>query len=448
MTTQHQTNLSIRRAIRRRCSGQTLVLAAVFLIALMGILGLIGDGGMVAANRRHAQRAADAAAQAGAVEFLKGFSAIEQDSARAGALEVALMNGTDSADHVVVEIPPMAGSGSAYGGSNGFIRVEVTRPVELGLMNLLLQLNVVNVRASATAGMVRVPYDDASILILSPNNSSALTLVGNASINVGAGTVWVNSSDMGAIMMGNGTSITAATVVVVGGVNGGQGQTQIHGTQIEGAQAKAADDPFQFLPAPRLSDYVTSPDSAGTASNPATKAVNGVCTLNPGIYWGGLSLTGHATVHFLPGRYILAGGGFKLAGQAKADGTDVFFYNTQDPNNPNGAGAMAAFDIAGQGDMGIKAPTAAADSTYKGIVVFNDRASTSDVRVVGNGVGNGTPYAGYIYNKSGAVILSGNGSLVGLGVVANTMQLNGNAVFSGAIERARTPDTTIVRLVE
>ena len=84
------------------------MLAAVFLIALMGILGLIGDGGMVAANRRHAQRAADAAAQAGAVEFLKGFSAIEQDSARAGALEVALMNGTDSADHVVVEIPPMA----------------------------------------------------------------------------------------------------------------------------------------------------------------------------------------------------------------------------------------------------------------------------------------------------------------------------------------------------
>jgi hypothetical protein len=47
------------------------------------------------------------------------------------------MNGTDSAGDVVVEIPPMASSGSAYAGSNGFMRVEVTRPVELSFVTRL-----------------------------------------------------------------------------------------------------------------------------------------------------------------------------------------------------------------------------------------------------------------------------------------------------------------------
>jgi hypothetical protein len=146
-----------------------------------------------------------------------------------------------------------------------------------------------------------------------------------------------------------------------------------------------------------------SPDCGGTVAEPETRAVNNsVCTLNPGVYWGGLSLKGNATVHFRPGRYILAGGGFTLAGNAKADGTDVFFYNTQDPNNPNGAGAQAPFKIAGNGSVELKASTGEADSTYKGILIFNDRASISDVSVV----------------------------------------------FSGAIEQARTPFTTTARLVE
>lgn len=59
-----------RRADHR--SGQMLTVVAVFLIAMLGVLGLVTDTGIVEANRRHAQRAADAAAQAGAREMLFG----------------------------------------------------------------------------------------------------------------------------------------------------------------------------------------------------------------------------------------------------------------------------------------------------------------------------------------------------------------------------------------
>ncbi len=53
----------------REEGGQAMVLVAVFLFALVAVAGLVADGGLVLAQRRDLQNAADAAAAAGAMQL-------------------------------------------------------------------------------------------------------------------------------------------------------------------------------------------------------------------------------------------------------------------------------------------------------------------------------------------------------------------------------------------
>ncbi len=59
-----------RHASRRdRQAGQVLVLAVVFALGLLVLLGLVTDGGLLFAARRDLQRTADAAARTGAAQL-------------------------------------------------------------------------------------------------------------------------------------------------------------------------------------------------------------------------------------------------------------------------------------------------------------------------------------------------------------------------------------------
>ena len=58
------------RAARRPSEdGQVLVLTVVVALALLAILGLVADGGLVVARHRELQGVADAAARAGAAQL-------------------------------------------------------------------------------------------------------------------------------------------------------------------------------------------------------------------------------------------------------------------------------------------------------------------------------------------------------------------------------------------
>ncbi|MBM3888635.1 MAG: hypothetical protein FJ388_05860 [Verrucomicrobia bacterium] len=432
-------------AFRRR-SGQTMGIMAVVMVGMLALVALIVDAGRLHANRRHAQRTADAAAQAGARELLFGNTASLQENARVAALAYAGLNAANTNTGVLVEVPPSIASNSQYAGSNGAVRVELTRPVETTFMRLLLRLDTVNVRATATAMAVPGTFD-ATILLLAPAVPGALNLDGNGSLSVPNGTVYVDSSSPDAVILNGNTWMLTQSLTIVGGESV-VGNGAIIGPVVTGAPVMP--DPLHYLPAPVLSDYPTSLDSGGTAANPDTRKITGNAnvTINPGIYWGGISVSANATVHMNPGRYIIAGGGITVSGNGKVEGADVFIYNTRDPQNPEGAGAHAPVSIVGNGYTVLKAPDAAADSTYKGILIFNDRASTTPVTVHGNGGNFGDPpYVGYVYNKNGDAVLTGNGSFGSLGLIARTLKVNGNAVFT-ATDPSRTPDTRTVRLVE
>jgi hypothetical protein len=96
--------------------GQVLALSALLITVLLGIIGLVIDGGFFYAQRRHAQSAADAASLAATYRLATGGTDAQ---ASATALEYAAANGYDNdgtSNTVTVNIPPTSGafSGQPY----------------------------------------------------------------------------------------------------------------------------------------------------------------------------------------------------------------------------------------------------------------------------------------------------------------------------------------------
>jgi len=418
-------------------SGQILVITAIVLMGMIAILGLVISSGLIQASRRQAQRAADAAAQAGAFQLLAGTNSTQRANAEATALRYASLNGI-STNNALVEIPPAASSSSVYAGSNYFIRVEVALPTRVGLMSLFATADV---HASATAGVPLDPYG-VNILLMGPGH--ALSVSGTGDVDVGSGTIRVNSSHHHAVELNGNSSITASILYINGNVLT-VGHPTINANVVTGAPAVA--DPFATMSWPDLSAYSISSDSGGTAAVPKVQKITGSATLHPGIYYGGIDIVGNGTITLLPGTYIIAGGGINQRGGAILNGTDVFIYNTNDPTHPIGDGAYGELKLAGGGSVNLKAPTKAADSTYFGFAIVNDPnpSNTSDIEMKG---GASQTAAGFIYGKNSDVVLTGNGNIGNLGIVAKTLSVNGNKTF-GALDPNRTPDANWkVSLVE
>jgi Flp pilus assembly protein TadG len=80
---------------RERQQGQVMVLFILGIFAIIGMVGLVLDGGSVFAQRRDQQTAADLAAMAGATAYLNGTGTVDQRKAYAEsvAVSVALANG-------------------------------------------------------------------------------------------------------------------------------------------------------------------------------------------------------------------------------------------------------------------------------------------------------------------------------------------------------------------
>ncbi|MBM3891008.1 MAG: hypothetical protein FJ388_17995 [Verrucomicrobia bacterium] len=450
-----------RQAVRRRCAGQTLPTVAITMLVMIAILGLVIDVGLIDMNRRHAQRAADSAAQAGAFEMIAGYTTTAQDKARAAATAFAVRNGAD-ANSLVIEIPP---AGGAYAGSNRFIRVGTVRPTQTTFMRVVfawLGLNpikIVNVPAKATAGTWPEPISKV-IYVLDPDDRAALKVSGLGAVMAIGGGIAVNSDDPCAVSIDGGGSIITDGLEVVGGVD--------HPGSVTGSITTGIphfSDPLANVPLPQIISetearsgdgtlITTSPDSAGTAKKPAVTSPNGTVTLHPGIYWGGIHIGANQIVTLEPGLYIMGGGGFVInSSSTVVSGNGVVIYTTQDPYKTTGAGAFADSNFTG-GTLLITAPNAAEAaslpglSQYKGLLLINDRASDTTVKLGGQVVvGSDTPLKGFIYNPNGPVTLAGGTGSAGLGVITAELTVTGGGTF-GVIDRTRIPDEPVVKLVE
>jgi Flp pilus assembly protein TadG len=390
---------------RRRQAGQALPLIGLLLVLLIGFAGLVVDGGQLAMQYRASQNAADAASLAAATMVMNG-STEAQATARANV--VAQYNQIPVADLSV-----------AYYGSNGIattvaaLVTQVTATVSHQFPTLFLPIigiDSATVSASATAS---VTQGNACVLCVMGNNNTTLK-VGNGNVTVTGGNIVVNSSSQSALGVGPNGSITDSSgPTYLVGNDSGANLNNIHSQVITGVPP--VPDPFASVPDPVVTGTRTCCSGGGTV------------TINPGIY-SSINLSGHQNVVMNPGVYVITGG-ITATGNASLTGHDVMIYLacSHYPNScASGGESGASFTVSGNDTINISAPSY---GTYHGMVLFADRHNTSGITLGGNG---STRFVGSIYDLSGNVTISGNGSgsNVNSKVVANQVTMNGN---NGAI---------------
>ena len=166
--------------------GQALVIVALALIGLIAITGLAIDGSMALADRRHAQNAADTAALAAALSYVRACentgcdTAAEMASAKAAleidALDRALSNGyTGDLLHSEVEVYTCddadASCSAPYAGDSDYVQVVIKSHLETTFARIVgipKMHNTVQAVALAKSSINGAPFDGAAVVGLNP----------------------------------------------------------------------------------------------------------------------------------------------------------------------------------------------------------------------------------------------------------------------------------------
>jgi hypothetical protein len=411
-----------RRSRPRR--GIALAKVLLCLTVVFGVLALNLDGGRLMDERRHAQAAADAAALAGAAElYARWWTNHGRDpagTARAAAEEVAAANGYPPGS-VAVSIPPASGT---YAGKAGHVEVRVRTTLEASFGRAFTGGGLdVGGRAVARGEPL-----DIGIILLRPSGPAAFD---NSALLFGLVNkpLIVNSSDPQALRSTGPVLLALSRVDVTGGT---QISSLLSLTGRVRTGVRPTLDPLAKLPVP----------TSATVRSPAPLTVNSLLptVLEPGVYRGGVRVTGLSIVLMTPGVYLMEGGGFQVDGLATVVGLGVTVYNGTSPTYPAGPIRVEA--------LGKVVLTAPLSGTYQGINFFQHRGLTQPVSVSGLGL---TTITGVVYAARASVALTGTVA-VGLDItggayVADSMTVAGVGAVTVdlGLNRPRIPD---VRLVE
>jgi len=320
--------------------GTIATIVAIMMPVVLGCLGLAIDNGMLYAEKRQMQTAADATALAAAHEWRQQ----NYSGYVAAAKEDAAKNGFEVSENVDIDVNVPPKSGPRAGDTN-FVEVIIRENVPLMFMRALRSEPAL-VKARAVAGLVAA---DACVYVLDKTAAGALTVAGDAKVKLEGCGVHVNSSNTQAARTMGGGQIDASAIGIVGDYTG-SGYFPVPQTGIY-----PADDPLESLPAP----------SVGSCVAYDATMIKDTVTLNPGTYCDGIRITATGNVTVNPGMYVLLGGGLEVQAAGKLKGDGVTFYNTKGPGHTYQPITFASAAVAQ-----LSAPTS---GTYKGILFFQDR---------------------------------------------------------------------------
>ena len=414
------------------------VKAAILMPALLGVVALALDTGLLYDRERHAQAAADAAALAAAGDLFLTYTNSDYldngkdgGAAKAHAEAIAKANGypNDGVNSVVeVYIPPITGP---YTGKAGHVEVYITHYQPRGFSSIFGAGNLaVKVRAVARG---KWEPTNIGILVLDPTAPSALKLGGTAVAQVPDSSIIVNSTAPDAMYAaGTGPVVTSEEFDLTGGYAGGTQGVNFVGPIETGVPPTP--DPYINLPEPDIK--LMPRQSLQTAQ--VINHGDGVRTfiLEPGVYKNGLNFSGKDNVIMKPGIYAMDGGGFSFSGMGSLTATEVMLFNDGRTNSD-------AVKITGQGTVTWTPPSS---GTYKGITLFQSRDHYAPVSISGQG---GMNIKGVLYAPAALVDVSGSGTnFIGNQVVAWQMNFQGNGTFIVPWDPGQLPNIRELRLVE
>lgn len=390
---------------RTRRRGTIAVMVAVSLVAILGVVALSLDGGSMFEEKRHAQATADAAALAAAADLYEYYwtnsGTDPNGTAKASAFLTAANNGFNNdgtTNTVTVNIPPLSGD---YQGKAGYVEVIVDYNFTRSFSSIF-STTPVSIRARSVALGSPIAAD-VGILVLDPTSRSAFNAQGSGTTTVKGTPVVVNSSDPEGSIVGGGGSVAADSFWLKGGYSTSGGGTFIGPIYLN---RPGLADPLADIPPP-------NPTTMSQQSTRSIQYTSGDIYLQPGVYTGGINVSGTGNLYLAPGIYYMQGGGFEFSGQGSLVGQNVMIYS--DPGNGN----ADKISVTGQGSMIITAPAA---GPYQGITFWQRRDSTNTGNI--SGTGGTTSITGTFYFPGALLQVSGNGGVANLGSQYISYQLN------------------------
>jgi hypothetical protein len=348
------------------------------LVVLFAFLGLAMDVGYLQWTRRRLQIAADAAAVGGAQEVSRGSTSTKiTSSAKGDASLNGFTNGTNGVT-VTVNDPPASG---AYAGVTGAVEVIIAQNVPLYFASVLgITSTTVSARAVSLLGA-----NGDCIYVLDGSKAQALYVDGAINITLACGAI-IDSTSAQAMYL-DGAINWSGPSNVVGGYSK-VGAVNISPAPNTGVAAQS--DPLAYLAAPSYGACDHTNFSLSGAYN---------TTIGPGVYCGGITMTGAGNVTMNGGLYVLEGGGLSVNGAINITGNGgITFYNTQGTGYPYGPIA-----IVGASNISLTAPTT---GSLAGILFFQDRTIANPAASSITGASNGT-YIGALYFPTSALTYSG-----------------------------------------
>ena len=417
---------SYRRPLRR---GAIVVLVACCLAIILAFVAIAIDGGGLLEQRRQSQATADAAALAAAEDLFRNFPANKGldvgGTAVSRALAIAAQNGfaNDGTNSTVtVRVSPQTyasgpSAGTAIPKGYAEVTVQYNQP---RYFSAIIGTGSIPVQARAVG---RGTWEPAfiGIHVLDLHASSALRGTGGGIGGVSGGAaVIVNSDATDAAVTTGGSTLAASEFDITGGTVGGG----FIGTVNLGTPPQP--DPLRNIPEPTLLGLEER------SSGPKHYS-NGNRTISPGVYHGGISITGQANVTMEPGIYYMDGGGFSMTGQGNLIALGVMIFNA--PKQPSDC-----INISGSngGSVTMSPPTS---GIYKGLTLFQERAATQQMTISGNGNFDVT---GTFYAAGALLNVTGNGAgRIGSQYISNLLDINGG----GGLAIDYNPEQVIPRRI-
>ena len=404
-------------------SGQVMAFLAICFVAILGISALAIDGGMVYADRRHAQNAADAASLAGGSgaayymrannvnynAFICGTTGanLAGDAAELAAINSAVFNDyildADISDNHGVTVNCEISDMGSYDDKHLDVITKVTRDTETNFAHLIFPGPLRNqveaiVRiyppAPLAFGKAIIALNDA----VCDGNNNGLIFSGSSTTKVNGGGVWSNGC-----LTGNGSNFSVD--VTSGGVGFAGSST---GTLVNISPAP------EYIPSklPHYSTDVLEPKCAGPNR---TVPKSGDAILEAGVYdkihWTGGALT------LNPGFYCITGSqGIDIqGGSVYGDGVTIYLQT---------GGATINGNVS---PVRLNAPVEFPDPSpaVPGVLLYMAHGNTSTISITGNST---SFYLGTIYAPDGDLYISGTS---GTNPTLNTQLIGNNVEVSG-----------------
>lgn len=392
-----------KQAYTQKEQGQVLVLLTVGIITLLGFAALAIDGGRVYSEKRFIQGVADTSSMTGALYIAQNIDAVNSTilaEAQAAAETRAGNNGYPAGTATTVSVDD---SDPDY----YYVTTTVTSTVEVTI-GKIVYADDIGVAAKSVARVKKVRSFALGQAFYAINKSAckAIDHSGNADVTVVGSGIFSNSSCSGSkndnaiTITGSATGDFTGDITAVGGVYIQKEEDITANAVVGGASQNSL---------PQLDE----PDCSGLPNRTASGS-----TLQPGIYSGGIHLTGNGNWTMEPGLYCLDGD--LSINNGTLTGDDITFYLR----------GSSGLNING-GDISLTAPsgdawTDGAGAYWNGMLVFQAYGNTTGLVMNGNA---GSNFTGTVFVPDANCRINGSGATaaIDMQVVCDTIEFIGTA---------------------